>query len=207
MVASDKPADVLIVGAGASGSVAAKHLAESGFKVVVLDQGGWTAAGDLPGPKVEYELLGSGRWSANPNVRAWPQDYPLNLEHSEQPVFMYNGVGGSTVYFAGVWSRPLPSDFRVRTLDGVADDWPIGYEDLLPHFEANEFDLGVSGMGGNPAYPPGKAPPLPAHPINATGRKMAEGLNKLGWHWWPGYSAIPSRPHRHQAQCVRYGVC
>ena len=62
-------------------------------------------------------------------------------------------------------------------------------------------------MTGNPAYPPGAAPPLPAHPINPTGRKMAEGLNKLGCHWSLGHSAIPSRAHRHQAQCVRYRVC
>ena len=207
MVAAEEVADVLIIGAGASGSVAAKHLSEKGFRVVVLEQGDWISASDLPGDKPEYELLGSRKWSPNPNDRQWRQDYPINLENSEQPVFMYNGVGGSTVFFAAVWSRPLPSDFRVRTFDGVADDWPLTYEDLAPFYEKNEWDLGVSGLGGNPAYPPGAAPPLPAHPIHRTGRKMAEGLNKLGWHWWPGYSAIPSRPHLHQEQCVRYGVC
>lgn len=206
-MAAEQVPDVLIVGAGASGSVAAKHLSENGFSVAILEQGNWIAASDLPGNKPEYELLWTQRFSPDPNVRAWPQDYPINLEHSEQPVFMYNMVGGSTVFFAGVWSRPLPSDFRVRTMDGVADDWPITYEDLSPFYEANELDFGVSGMGGNPAYPPGSAPPLPAHPIHRTGRVMAEGLNKLGWHWWPGYSAIPSRKHRHQEQCVRYGVC
>lgn len=206
-MSASEPADVLIVGAGASGSVAAKQLAERGFKVVVLEQGPWIAASDLPGTRPEYELLWSQQFSPNPNDRRWRWDYPTNLENSEQPVFMYNLVGGSTVFFAGVWSRPLPSDFRVRTLDGVADDWPLSYEELVPFYEANELDLGVSGMGGNPAYPPGAPPPLPAHPIHRTGRTMAEGLNKLGWHWWPGYSAIPSRAHRHQAQCVRYGVC
>ncbi|GAW48701.1 MULTISPECIES: GMC family oxidoreductase [unclassified Nocardioides] len=201
-------ADILIVGAGASGATAAKHLASEGFSVVVLDQGSWTSASDLPGDKPEYELMwGNHLWHPDPNMRSRPEDYPTNLDDSEQPVYMYNGMGGSTVFFAGVWSRPMPSDFRVKTMDGVADDWPISYEDLLPFYEATDFDMGVSGLGGNPAYPPGGDPPLPAHPIHLTGRRMAEGLNRLGWHWWPGYSAIPSRAHKNQAQCERLGVC
>jgi choline dehydrogenase-like flavoprotein len=68
--------------------------------------------------------------------------------------------------------------------------------------------MGASGLPGNPAYPaPGFNPPLPPHPIHKTGRRMAEGMNKLGWHWWPGYSAIPSQDHRHQKQCQRLGIC
>ena len=208
MSVSHDPVDVLIIGAGASGSTAAKALAEQGLSVVVLDQGHWTDVGDLPGDKTEYELLWNNhRYHPDPNMRDRREDYPTNLEDSEQPVYMYNGAGGSTVYFAGVWSRPLPSDFRVRTLDGVADDWPISYEDLLPYFAMTDYDMGVSGLAGNTAYPPGGGPPLPMHPINPTGRRMAEGLNKLGWHWWPGYSAIPSRDHNRQAKCVRLGVC
>jgi choline dehydrogenase-like flavoprotein len=203
----DDIADVLIIGAGASGGVAAKYLAEAGRGVVVLEQGDWPDPSQYPGDLPEYETLNSGPFHPNPNVRRRPSDYPINIENSVQPIYMYSGVGGSTAYFAGVWSRALPSDFRVRTLDGMADDWPLSYEELLPYYEANDIDFGVSGMGGNPAYPPGRPPPLPAHPIHATGRKMAEGMNRLGWHWWPGYSAIPSRAYQNQAQCVRYGIC
>jgi choline dehydrogenase-like flavoprotein len=79
MAAPQKVADVLIIGAGASGSVAAKTLAEKGFQVVVLEQGDWTPASDLPGTMLEYELLGSRKWSPDPNVRGWRQDYPTNL--------------------------------------------------------------------------------------------------------------------------------
>jgi choline dehydrogenase-like flavoprotein len=31
-----------------------------------------------------------------------------------------------------------PSDFRVRSLDGVADDWPIDYAALAPFFAEND---------------------------------------------------------------------
>jgi choline dehydrogenase-like flavoprotein len=67
--------------------------------------------------------------------------------------------------------------------------------------------MGVSGLVGNTAYPPGAAPPNPAHPLNKTGRIMAEGMNKLGWHWWPGTVGMPTRDYGLQKQCVRYGIC
>jgi choline dehydrogenase-like flavoprotein len=200
-------ADVLIVGGGASGGIAAKHLAEAGLKVVVLEQGDWVNPSDLPGDKPEYELLAAKQWYPDPNVRNNRADYPVNNSESDIPAFMYNGVGGSSVLYGAIWPRAVPSDFRVRTLDGVADDWPITYEDLLPYYEAVDIEMGVSGVAGNPAYPPGAAPPLPALPISKAGRKMAEGMNKLGWHWWPGTNAIPSQDYGPQKQCVRYGVC
>jgi len=120
---------------------------------------------------------------------------------------MYNGVGGSSVLFAACWTRALPSDFRVRSLDGVADDWPVSYEELQPFYEAMDVEMGVSGLAGDPAYPPGAAPPLPPHPIHRTGRRMAQALNELGWQWWPGYNATPTQLYQHQQQCVRLGVC
>ncbi|MGY8891834.1 MAG: GMC family oxidoreductase [Pseudomonadales bacterium] len=203
----EKP-DILIIGAGASGGVAAKHLSEQGFSVVALEQGDWQSQGDYPGTKPEYSLLAAETWSANPNARAAPADYPINLDDSDGPgIELFNGVGGSTVMFAGVWVRPAPADFYTLTMDGVGDDWPINYDDLLPFFEATDVEFGASGIGGNPAYPPGAAPPLPPLPIGATGRKAAEGMNSLGWHWWPGVNAIASKEHGDQSPCQRYGTC
>lgn len=200
-------ADVLIVGAGASGAVAAKHLAEQGFRVVVLEQGDWVSQGDLPGLRPEYDLLGWKQWHPNPNVRGRSEDYPIDVSESVATIGMFNGVGGSTVLYASCWCRALPADFRVRSLDGVADDWPLTYEELSPYYAAVEYELGVSGLAGNPAYPPDHRPPLPPHPINKVGRTMAAGMNKLGWHWWPGYNSIASRDHRHLKQCDRLSVC
>ena len=205
--ASSSPADVLIVGAGASGSVAAAYLAKAGFAVVCLEQGEWVNASEFPGSKPEFELLAGKQWHHDPNVRARPADYPC--ENSEAEVYpqMFNAVGGSTIHFGAHWMRMLPADFRLRSLDGVADDWPFTYENLLPYYERMDVAMGVSGLAGDPAYPPGAPPPLPAHPIGKLGRKAAEGMNKLGWHWWPAPNATPSRPYGRLAQCQRFGTC
>lgn len=104
------------------------------------------------------------------------------------------------------WMRLLPSDFRVRTLDGVCDDWPITYKDLAPYYDEVDKFIGVSGLGGDPAYPEHDYP-LPPHPIGPAGVQMARGMNSLGWHWWPGSNAIPSTAYKNMGQCVRWGLC
>ena len=199
--------DVLIVGAGASGGVAAKELSSAGFTVVCLEQGDWTPSSAFSGDTPEWELSRGKTWHPNPNVRMAPADYPINTSKSDINPVMFNGVGGSTILWAAGWGRALPSDFRVRTLDGVADDWPFTYRDLAPWYERVEKDMGVSGLAGNPAYPDGLSYPLPPLPIGKVGMKAAQGMDALGWHWWPGTNAIPSKIYRHRPACLRYGTC
>ena len=200
-------ADVLVIGSGASGAVVSRHLAERGFRVVCLEQGHWVNASEYPGQRPEWELELSQRWHHDPNLRRRADDYPVDVTDAEILPQMFAGVGGSTLHFGGHFPRLLPSDFRVRTLDGVGDDWPISYADLLPYYERTDRDLGVAGLGGDPALPPGAPPPLPPHPINAYGRKAAEGMNALGWHWWPAPNAIASRDYGNLQRCARYGTC
>jgi len=200
-------ADVLIIGAGASGAVAAKHLAQAGVGVVCLEQGGKVEPEEFYGDKPEWEVMSQRRWHPNPNVRGLESDYPIDTSESDVNPLMYNAVGGSTVLYAAHWQRFMPSDFRVRSLDGVADDWPFSYEDLEPFYDIMDVEMGVSGLVGDPAYPAMTPPPLPPMPIGRLGRLAAKGMNALGWHWWPAPQAIPSQPYRGRGQCTRRGSC
>ena len=202
----DSIADVLIVGSGASGSVAAARLAAAGFDVVCLEQGDWAHTADYMSATPEAELAWVQRWSPDPNVRRNPADYPLTGEADIRPV-MYNGVGGGLVQWAAMWQPLLASDFRVRSLDGVADDWPIGWADLAEPYGRVARDLSVSGLAGDPALPDMAAYPNPPVPIGKVGMAAARGMDRLGWHWWPGANAIASRRHGALQACQRRGAC
>src|SRR6185436_14145127 len=177
--------DVLIIGAGPTGAVAAKCFAEAGLRVVVLEQGDWPDYSQARAEHADFELTAGRYWSGNPNRRQAPADYPIDDKDSDISAVMYNAVGGGTVIYAAHWQRNTPSDFRVRTLDGVGDDWPLTYEDLEPFYEQVERDFGVSGLVGDPAFPPGRPLPLPPPPsprarmglsVNAPSAPLACGV-------------------------------
>src|SRR5207237_9362905 len=157
------PVDVLIIGAGASGAAVAWSLAETRMHILCLEQGGWMNPAEYPSTGRDWEAKFYGEWSSNPNIRGRPEDYPINDDNSPIKVVNYNAVGGSTVMYTAHWPRLHPSDFKVRTLDGVADDWPIDYDALTPFFEENDRMMGTSGLSGDPLSPL-TDPPMPPQP-------------------------------------------
>jgi choline dehydrogenase-like flavoprotein len=199
--------DVLIIGAGPSGAVTAKRLAEAGMSVVCLEQGDWPDYERARSAHPDFELTSGQYWAWNPNARQGPGDYPIDDSDSDITALMWNGVGGGSVVYAAHWQRNLPSDFRVRSLDGVADDWPLTYEELEPYYVRVEKDWGVSGYPNDTAFPPGEGPPMPPVPLSPMGRRVARAHNELGWHWWPGPNAIATQRYGALNACVQRATC
>src|SRR5579875_837133 len=117
---AETTADVLVIGAGASGAALAWSLAETRMHVVCLEQGDWVNPATLPGTTTSWELRQVGDFNFSPNTRGRREDYPVNDGDSPIAVSMFNAVGGSTILYAAHFPRLHPSDFRVRSLDGVA---------------------------------------------------------------------------------------
>jgi choline dehydrogenase-like flavoprotein len=117
---ADEIADVVIIGAGAAGAAVAWSLAETRMRVVCLEQGGWMDPAQYPTTRPDWELHGLGPFGFTPNTRGRREDYPVNDNDSPIKVSNFNAVGGSTILYAAHFPRLHPSDFRVKTLDGVA---------------------------------------------------------------------------------------
>src|SRR6266542_6428628 len=163
---AEERADVLVIGSGAAGAAVTKRLADRGAKVVCLEQGDWTDRGNYPSTRDDWEIqLKRGPFHFSPNIRRLPEDYPVVAAGRHPPnVLMFNAVGGSTIHYTGHFPRFHPSDFRVKSLDGVADDWPISYRDLESYYDLNDREMGAAGLAGDPANPsraPRPTPPLP----------------------------------------------
>ncbi len=205
-MAGNEKVDVLIIGSGASGAAVAWSLAETKMRILCLEQGDWMKPTDFPSNGRDWEARRYTDFEISPNRRGRDTDYPVNDDNSLMKIANFNGVGGGTVIYTAHWPRMHPSDFKVKSLDGVADDWPVDYWALEKFYEENDRMMGVSGLAGDPGVPP-RHPPMPPIALGKTGTRYAQAMNRLGWHWWPSDSSIATTDYEGRARCINLGHC
>jgi choline dehydrogenase-like flavoprotein len=104
--------------------------------------------------------------------------------------------------------RHHEADFERRTREGVAADWPIGYDDLKPYYATAETELGVAGASDNPFAPPRDEPhPLPAFEPSYSDSLFAEACERLGVVMHSVPNARNSEGYDDRSACVGYGTC
>jgi len=190
------PVDMVIVGAGAGGLVLAQRLARAGWKVVVLEKGPfWDPDRDW----VSDEAGSHALYWTDKRIIGGADPVEMGKNNSGQ------GVGGSMTHFAGYTPRFHPSDFEVRTRDGVAVDWPISYWELKPYFERVELELPVAGQDwpwGDPhSYP------HTAHPVAGAASVAWKGAREHGIEMRVGPVAITNGVFGNRPHCIYRGFC
>ena len=188
--------DVVVVGCGAGGATLTQRLARAGWSVVALDAGPfWDPERDW----VSDEAGSHHLYWTEPRVIDGEDPVPLGSNNSGR------GVGGSMVHFAGYTPRFHPSDFRTCTRDGVGADWPLGYTDLRPYYEAIEQELPVAGEDW-PWGDPHRYPYRP-HPVGGNGEVFLRGAQALGLEARVGPVAIANGRFGHRPHCIYRGFC
>jgi choline dehydrogenase-like flavoprotein len=204
--------DFVIVGSGAAGGVMARELSRAGHSVVVLEQGPWLTEADFK----HDELWINMQNGLTVDTKTQPMTFRAKASDEAKPdgwAQYGRVVGGGSVHFTANYWRFPEIEFQQATRLGVpagssVADWPITYADLEPYYTKVEWEVGVSGLAGNPFEAPRqKGYPLPPLPIKSEGVLMERGAKKLGWTAWPAPMAILSKPWKGRGGCVACGMC
>ena len=126
--------DVIVVGAGAGGPVAARVLSEAGVRVLMLDAGPWLD------PEHDYSQHENDMMAMSDGKMRWgPADRDRDPWQRQRigvgALIQSAGVGGSTRHYNGIASRAYASS--------INGEWPLAYEDLIEGYEAIERLLPV----------------------------------------------------------------
>jgi choline dehydrogenase-like flavoprotein len=185
--------DVLIVGAGAAGSVFAARLATAGKKVVVLEAG--------PGWKLN-DLVSSQIWSRRIKWRGAPVlssgSLPVNNNFGTG-----SGVGGAALHHYAVWPRLHEEDFEMRSRHGRGLDWPVAYDVLRPWYDRVQAEVGVAGDANAEVWRPAGEPyPMGPVPLLKQAEVLARGFERHGLRTAPLPQAITTEPYKGRRVCI-----
>jgi choline dehydrogenase-like flavoprotein len=211
--------DVVVVGGGAGGGVAAYVLARSGLEVLVVERGDVLGADEVPANHLRNHRLSRLGHNTGPPLAGNPR--VLVDEEGEKLVVPHEAgwhnnamtVGGGTrVWGAQAW-RFSPNDFRMASTYGAPEastlaDWPIGYEDLEPFYDQVEQSLGVAGEVGH-LYQGRRrqAYPMPPFPLGPSGQRLAAGAARLGWTTAAVPLMVNTVPYDGRPACARCSQC
>jgi choline dehydrogenase-like flavoprotein len=212
--------DVVVVGSGAGGAMAAHTLTRAGKKVLMLEAGRdydpvtetpmFNAAREAPllgAPTPDknfgyYDATVDGGWQV-------PGEPYTTGDGTEFKWWRARMLGGRTNHWGRYSLRFSEHDFKAYSRDGLGADWPFEYDDIAPWYDKTEALIGVcgtnTGLDDMPDSAPGvlQPPPKPRVPELL----VAAAAKKLGIPAAPMHRAVLTRPLDNRSACFYATDC
>ncbi len=219
--------DVIVVGSGAAGGMAAYVLAMKGLKVLCLEAGRmidpakdfhthtfpyeWPYRGQ--GKPGQYGHLPQGmEWK----IKEWTDQFytiPSEDPYAVAPGAKFTwtrlrAVGGRTLFWGRGVDRFGPLDFKAKSLqDGWGEDWPISYDDIAPYYDRVESLIGCAGGSESVPNTPAGQHLMPPFNPRCGEVLIKKGAEKLGIKVLPKPLAVLSEPYDGRPPCHYCGAC
>ncbi len=195
--------DAVIIGSGFGGTMTAYKLVNAGWKVLMIERGGWVDRGPH-------------NWGKNASVDLTPfytLETPLRVVKggNKKVMGLYSCVGGPSVFYGGVSFRFREEDFYPGE-DIIADseaEWPFQYGELEPYYTEAEQLLNIAGAAGlDPTEPFRSEPyPQPAPPLAKVSQRIRRAARMLGLHPFPLPLAINYQSAQGREACQACVTC
>ncbi len=195
--------DLVVIGSGFGGVMAAYPSVTAGRRVLLLERGDWVRRAPANwGASGFFEL-----------TSAYSRETPFDIDIGEAPASLgaLTCVGGASVFYGGVSLRLREADFQPdRAIDPSGSAlWPFDYAELEPFYGRAEAILGVAGAAGEDPTEPARStgfPGVPA-PLAPVSTRMADAARSLGLRPFRLPLAINYRAADGRQACVACNTC
>lgn len=193
--------DVCIIGGGISAALLAQKLSEQrpGTSIIVVEAGDRLFDTD----KRWQDRLRSLRYGENP----WPGDVVEDM-NATGIISRTMAVGGSALHWGGVTNRFSEEDLRLKSLYGLAVDWPLEWKDLEKFYCEAERRIGVAGEPGPlPEDRRSEPYPMPAMALSWNLKQLKAWGEKSGIPFWATPQAKNTVEYDGRSVCKRCNTC
>ncbi len=193
--------DVCIIGGGISAAMLAQKLSElrPGIAITVVEAG--RSLFDLE-KRMDYR-----RRSLDYGENPWPGDF-IEDQSAKGIISRTMAVGGSALHWGGTCNRFSEEDLRLKSMFGLATDWPIEWKQLEKYYCEAERRLGVSGEP-SPLPEDRASQPYPMAAMTLTHNliELKKWAEKSGIPFWSTPQAKNTVAYDGRAKCIRCNTC
>lgn len=195
--------DAVIIGSGFGGAMVAYQLVHAGYRVLMLERGGWVDRGP-------HNWRPEGTVEMTPRYSYESPHRVVRGGHSKVMGAIW-AVGGPSVFYGAVSLRFRERDFQVddRIVADSGARWPYTYADLRPYYARAERILDVAGEAGiDPTEPPREVDyPARLNGLSPVSRQIRDAARELGFQPFRLPLAINYGKNGERATCIACSTC